>query len=98
MYDLIIKNVHIVNAEEEFFGSVGVKGEKIAAILSPEPDAQARAVYDGGGLYLLPGGVDPHVHIRYPGSAHRETFFTGTAAAAAGGTTTIVEHPISTPP
>lgn len=59
---------------------------------------EAAETVDGMGLHLLPGGVDPHVHIRYPGGAHRETFVTGTRAAAAGGVTTIVEHPISTPP
>ncbi|MCC8177881.1 MAG: amidohydrolase family protein, partial [Cloacibacillus sp.] len=58
----------------------------------------ADRMIDAGGLTLLPGGVDPHVHIRYPGGAHRETFVTGTAATAAGGVTTIIEHPISTPP
>lgn len=98
MYDLFIKNVHIVNDEEEIFGSVAVKDGKIAAVMTDTTDVEAIEVRDGQGQFLLPGGVDAHVHIRFPGGAHRETFFTGTAAAAAGGTTTIIEHPISTPP
>lgn len=58
---------------------------------------------NAGGLTLLPGGVDPHVHIRYPGGAHRETFVTGTASAAGGkhieeiGRVTPIDHAASRP-
>jgi dihydroorotase (multifunctional complex type) len=56
---------------------------------------------DAGGLLVLPGGVDTHVHLMDPGSTEREDFPTGTAAAAASGVTTIVEHshgsPVRTP-
>lgn len=98
MFDLLIKNAVIVNDDEQFMGAVAVKDEKIAAIMSSNILPEAKKIIDASGLYLLPGGVDAHVHIRYPGSAHRETFTSGTMAAAAGGTTTIIEHPISTPP
>lgn len=53
---------------------------------------------DCAGLLVLPGTIDTHVHIREPGSEHRETFTEGTQAAAAGGVTTLFEHPISVPP
>lgn len=98
MFDIWIKNVTIVNDNEEFRGSVAVKDGKTAALFAEGMETEAVQVIDGGGKYLLPGGVDSHVHIRYPGGAHRENFYTGTMAAAAGGTTTIIEHPISTPP
>jgi dihydroorotase (multifunctional complex type) len=52
---------------------------------------------DAGGLVVLPGGVDTHVHLMDPGSPEREDFPTGTAAAAAAGVTTIVEHSHGTP-
>ena len=101
MFDLIIKNVNIVLPKSILFGSVAVKNEKIAAIFSSgcfDSEMPAHQVIDGKGFHLLPGGVDPHVHIRYPAFSHRETFITGTQAAAAGGTTTILEHPVSVPP
>lgn len=98
MLDFMIKNVNIVNEDEAFWGNVAVKDGKVAAVTAGELDMDAAHIVDGQGLFLLPGGVDAHVHIRYPGSAHRENFITGTQAAAAGGTTTIIEHPISTPP
>ena len=49
------------------------------------------------GLFVLPGGVDTHVHLMDPGSPEREDFPTGTSAAAASGVTTIVEHSHGTP-
>lgn len=100
MVDLVVCNAHIVSENGEFFGGIAVKEGKVVALGSNESitTLSSANIVDGLGLHLLPGGVDPHVHIRYPGSAHRETFVTGTRAAAAGGVTTIVEHPISTPP
>jgi len=41
----------------------------------------------------LPGLIDPHVHLREPGSTHKEDFETGTMAAIAGGFTTILDMP-----
>lgn len=101
MFDLIVHSARVLAEEGEFYGGIAVSGGKIAAFCMEDfvgglPDA--REVVNGKGLSLLPGGVDPHVHIRYPGSAHRETFVSGTRAAVAGGVTTIIEHPISTPP
>ena len=100
MYDKVITNARIVTETGTINGAVAVKGEKIAAIMDCSEAAAdiAYEIIDAGGKYILPGGVDPHVHIRYPGGKLRETFATGSLAAAAGGCTTIIEHPISTPP
>ncbi|EKC59490.1 dihydroorotase, multifunctional complex type, partial [human gut metagenome] len=46
-----------------------------------------------GGLWLVPGLVDVHVHLREPGFPHKETIATGTAAAARGGYTTVCSMP-----
>jgi len=98
MVDLIIKNARVVTEDGEFEGGVAVHEGRIVSLGSNETLPAAARGIDAEGAYLLPGGVDPHVHIRYPGGAHRETFETGSAAAAAGGITTIIEHPISSPP
>ena len=50
-------------------------------------------VIDASGLYVLPGLVDVHVHLREPGFEKKETIRTGTAAAAAGGFTSIFAMP-----
>ncbi len=98
MVDLVIKNVTVVTEKDSFYGGVAVHQGRIVAMGSDDILPGADRTFDGQGDTLIPGGVDPHVHIRYPGGAHRETFLTGTRAAAAGGATTILEHPISTPP
>lgn len=98
MVDLVINNVTVVTEKDSFNGGVAVHQGRVVAMGSNDVLPGADRTIDGQGYTLIPGGVDPHVHIRYPGGAHRETFLTGTRAAAAGGTTTILEHPISTPP
>lgn len=42
---------------------------------------------------VLPGLIDPHVHLRDPGQTEKEDFYTGTCAALAGGFTTILDMP-----
>ena len=42
---------------------------------------------------IIPGLIDPHVHLRDPGQTHKEDFYTGTSAALAGGYTTILDMP-----
>ena len=98
MMDLVIKGAQVVTENGIFKGGIAVKEGKIVAIGTDEILPAAQTEIDAEGQYLLPGGIDTHVHIRYPGGAHRETFETGSMAAAAGGVTTIIEHPISTPP
>lgn len=44
-------------------------------------------------LLILPGLIDPHVHLRDPGQTEKEDFYTGTCAALAGGYTTILDMP-----
>ena len=98
MADLVIKNAQVVTENGIFTGGVAIADEKIIAVGANDALPQAKTTIDAAGQYLLPGGVDPHVHIRFPGGAHRETFVLGSKAAAAGGVTTFIEHPISTPP
>ncbi|GAG72745.1 unnamed protein product, partial [marine sediment metagenome] len=59
---------------------------------------EAEKIIDADGKMVLPGTVDPHVHIRAPGHDERETFESGTKDAALGGVTMVIEMPISVPP
>ncbi len=54
-------------------------------------------VVEAGGAVLAPGLVDPHVHLREPGQAFKETIATGTRAAAAGGFTGVCCMPNTDP-
>ena len=79
---------------------VVIDGETIAAVLEPASDLASAAatgadrVVDATGCYVLPGGVDAHVHLQLemtPEATSSDTFATGTAAAAWGGTTTVID-------
>ncbi len=53
----------------------------------------ADETYNAKDMLVLPGLVDPHVHMRDPGATQKEDFHTGTQAAVAGGFTTIMDMP-----
>jgi len=71
---------------------------RVQAILSPEQGRVADNVLDAGGLHILPGMVDAHVHFNEPGRTDWEGFLTGTSAAAAGGVTTVCDMPLNCHP
>ncbi|MBQ6218877.1 MAG: dihydroorotase family protein [Methanosphaera sp.] len=47
--------------------------------------------------YVIPGLIDPHVHLRDPGLTHKEDWKSGSQAAAHGGYTTIIDMPNTKP-
>ena len=52
---------------------------------------------DAKGMYILPGLIDMHVHLREPGHEEEETIATGTRAAVAGGFTSVACMPNTHP-
>jgi len=58
--------------------------------------AQAQVV-DVSGMYVLPGGVDVHVHSRDPGFPEKEDFASLTSSSAAGGVTFVLDMPNTVP-
>jgi dihydroorotase len=46
-------------------------------------------IIDARGCWVMPGLIDPHVHLRDPGFPQKETIATGLRAAAAGGFTAV---------
>lgn len=77
---------------------IGIKNGKFALIAEAGYLPDSLHTIDAEGKYVIPGGIDTHVHYRDPGHWERETFEAGSRAAAAGGCTTFFEHPISIPP
>jgi allantoinase len=76
--------------------TVLIRNGRIAS-LAPGGGRAADETIDARGLVVLPGGIDPHVHLGDQGLAHRENFDAGTAAALLGGITCVFEHPLSVP-
>jgi dihydropyrimidinase/allantoinase len=95
VYDLLVRGGTLVTAARQHANDLGVLDGRIADVLEPGADAEAREVIDATGRHILPGVIDTHVHTRHPGVPAREDFVSGTSAAAAGGITTIFEMPIS---
>lgn len=81
---------------ELIIGDVGITRNIISEIGS-ELDAGNAKIINGNGLFLSPGFIDVHVHLRQPGGEHKETIESGTHAAAKGGYTTICPMPNTRP-
>lgn len=90
MYDLVIRNGLIITGDGVVSADLAVQGEQIAAI---GLGLTARREIDARDCYVLPGAIDPHVHLQMPlaGRVSSDSFRTGTIAAACGGTTTVID-------
>lgn len=59
--------------------------------------ADADTIIDARGMWVGPGLVDLHVHLREPGQEWKEDVASGSAAAATGGFTAVVAMPNTDP-
>jgi dihydropyrimidinase len=89
-YDLVIRNGRVITSQGEISADIGIIGEHIAAI---EKGLHAVKDIDATGMLVLPGGIDPHVHLQMPvgETSSSDDWFTGTRAAVCGGTTTVID-------
>ncbi len=89
---ILIKGGTLITASETFAADILVEGEKISQI-GPNQQVSEAEVVDATGQMILPGGVDPHVHLDLPmfGTVSSDDHYTGHKAAAFGGTTTVVD-------
>lgn len=91
MYDTIIKGGRVATASDVFTCDIAIRDGKIAALGTDL--GEARDVIDAGGRWVLPGGIDSHVHISQPsgeGIVMADDFESATRSAAMGGNTTIL--------
>ena len=95
-YDLLIRNGTCVLPWGEAAADVGVRHGRIAA-LGALAGATADAVIEAAHLHVLPGLIDPHVHLRDPGDASVESIPTGTRAAVLGGLAAVFDMPNTSP-
>ena len=95
-YDLVIHGGICVFPWGMEQANVAVRQGRIAGI-GVDARADAARSIDAAGLHVLPGLVDPHVHLRDPGDAGIESIPTGTRGAVLGGLTTVFDMPNTTP-
>lgn len=89
----LIKNGQVVTSVNTVPADILIEGEKIANIAPGISAGPGMEVIDADGMYLLPGGIDAHVHLDLPmfGTVSSDDHYTGTKAAAFGGTTTVID-------
>ncbi|HPB32894.1 MAG TPA: amidohydrolase family protein, partial [Candidatus Sumerlaeota bacterium] len=92
-FDLVIRGGAIVTATDMFRADLGILNGKIASLASELPAGCAEREMDAAGKYVMPGGIDVHVHFQLPfcGTVSADDFLSGTRAAACGGVTTVID-------
>ena len=94
---ILIKNGHVATASEDYFADVYIEGDKIAAI-GANLSYKADKIIDARGKIVMPGAIDPHVHLDMPfmGTFSSDDYTTGTRAALFGGTTMVIDFILQT--
>lgn len=109
---IIIENGHIVDPSQglDGKGDILIENKKIKKIWfhnqrNKKDQEELRSLkgglstktFDASGLYILPGLIDMHAHLRDPGYEYKENIKTGTNAAIKGGFTTVCAMPNTDP-
>ena len=97
MEKVLIKSNRIVIPGKIVSGYIILSGSKIIDVVPHLPSDFTKLI-DVGEKVVMPGVIDPHVHINEPGRSHWEGFDTATKAAIAGGITTLVDMPLNSSP
>lgn len=91
----LIKNGRIITATDDYHADVFIDGETVKTI-GAKLQQPADKTIDAKDLLVIPGSIDPHVHMQLPfgGTVSSDDFKSGTIAAACGGTTSIIDFAI----
>jgi dihydroorotase len=95
--DAVLTNAKIFTRGRIVKAGIAIDKGKIVKIAKDTNLPQASTKISLKGHIILPGIIDPHVHLRDQQLAYKEDFSTGTAAAAAGGVTLVVDMPNNKP-
>jgi dihydropyrimidinase len=94
---ILIKNGRIITADADYIADIFIEGETIS-IIGHNLEINADRVINALGLLVIPGGIDPHVHLDMPfmGTYSSDNYETGTRAALFGGTTMVIDFILQT--
>src|ERR1041385_4552370 len=89
---ILIKNGTLITASDTFEADILIEEEKIS-LIGKDLHHPSAEVIDVAGKFIMPGGIDPHVHLDLPmfGTVSSDDHSTGHKAAAFGGTTTAMD-------
>lgn len=101
--NILITNGHIIDPSQDIDGpgDLLIEDGKVKEIfLRPSTFGSQTSSLDAinaTGLYVIPGLIDMHCHLREPGFSHKETIKTGTLAGLRGGFTSLCCMPNTDP-
>ena len=96
---IIFENGSLVLPDRVVEASLVVSDGVIEGLVRPGVKLPGYERIDVSGKVLLPGVIDPHVHMWAPSPLdHREDWLCGSRCAAFGGITTVIDMPLSVPP
>ena len=96
MLDLIVRGGTVVTASETFKADIGVEGERISYIAAPGKlddlvngtleNGKVTKIVEAEGKYVMPGLIEPHMHVMAPFSNTIDIldFYTASRCAAFG--------------
>lgn len=90
---ILLKNAMIFTNDGFEKNDLSITNEVITNISSNIEAVGFDVVYNLNNMYLLPGLIDVHTHLREPGFIYKETIATGSMAGARGGYTSICAMP-----
>ncbi len=95
---ILLKNGTIIDYKNSIFEKYDllIENETIKEI-SKDINTNVDKIINCEGLYIMPGMIDIHCHLREPGFEYKETIETGSKSAVAGGFTTICPMPNTKP-
>jgi len=99
MPSILLKNAQIINSDAVTEADIRICDSWIERIDRNIAANPADQVIDIGGKWVIPGGIDPHVHLSLPTPAgpSADDFYTGSKAALAGGTTHLIDFVTPSP-
>ncbi|MCK4800407.1 MAG: dihydropyrimidinase [Anaerolineales bacterium] len=92
MTTTLIKNGTLITADQTLEADILLEEGKIT-LIGPDLAREGAKIVDAAGKYILPGGIDPHVHLDLAmfDTVSSDDHYTGHKAAAFGGTTTVMD-------
>ncbi|QQK06952.1 dihydropyrimidinase [Miniphocaeibacter halophilus] len=93
MFDTIIKNANIYTDGNNFEADIGIKDGIIAELAKKGTISGGHKIIDAKGKLVIPGLIDPHVHIHAPFGNNIDIldFYSASKLAAFGGVTSIID-------
>ena len=91
MLDLVVRGGTVVTTSDVTACDIGIRDGRIVMLGEALPPG--RDEVDATGLYVLPGGIESHVHLAQPseeGIVMADGFESGTRSALFGGNTTVL--------